>query len=58
MDLRVANVRALVIDVRRLQLGKVGIVIYNLHNGLQLELTWITVQLSESQPQFPVHYLS
>ena len=56
MVLRVANARALVsIDLRRLQLG---FVIYNLYNGLQLELTRITVQLSESQLQFPVHFLS
>ena len=49
MVLRVANARALVtvIDLRRLQLG---FVIYNLYNGLQLELTRILVtgQLSES----------
>ena len=57
MVLRVAKARALVIDLRRLQLG---FVIYNLYNaiGLQLELTWITVQLSKSQLQFPVHFLS
>ena len=54
MVLRVANARALVIDLRRLQLG---FVIYNLYNGLQLELTRLTVQLSKSPLQFPVHFL-
>ena len=45
MVLRVANARSLVKDLRRLQLG---FVIYNLYNGLQLDLTRITAQLSES----------
>jgi len=54
MVLRVANARALVIDLRRLQLG---FVIYNLYNDLQLELTRKTAQFSESPLQVPVHFL-
>ena len=41
-----ANARALVIDLRKLQLG---FVIYNLYNGLQLSLTRKTHEFSESQ---------
>ena len=45
MVLRVANACALVIDLLRPQLG---LVIYNLYHGLQLELTRMTVQFSDN----------
>ena len=46
MVLRVANARVLVKDLRR----------HCYLQPVQLELTWITAQLSESHLQFPVHF--
>ncbi len=59
--LRMANARALIIDRWKLCNLQLGLVICNLRNGLQLYLIWMNAhcaQLSESQLQFLVHFLS